>query len=95
VTSNAYPLPGGGLLTVGKPLGVDTMIMLSTVQPLSDPAALNFEGVATRGAAGLGSPLDQLLSQTSAGTRGGPVAVPTNWGIGLTTLRSISKDAPP
>jgi hypothetical protein len=95
VTSNAYPLPGGGLLTVGKPLGVDTMIMLSTVQPLSDPAALNFEGVATRGAAGLGSPLDQLLSQTSAGTRGGPVAVPTNWGIGLTTLRSIPKDAPP
>ena len=40
-------------LKVGPPFGVDTMILLSTAQPLPDPSVLNFEGVArgaTRGA---------------------------------------------
>ena len=33
-------------LKVGPPFGVDTMILLSTAQPLPDPSVLNFEGVA-------------------------------------------------
>ncbi len=84
-------LPGAPILRIGPPYGVDTLILLSTEQPLADPYVLNFEGVASRGARGVGSPLEQLLNQTSGGTRGFSGEVPTNWGIGLTTVHSIPK----
>lgn len=85
-------LPGAPTLRIGPPYGVDTMILLSTAQPLPDPSALNFEGVASRGARGVGSPLEKLLNQTSGGTRGFSGEVPTNWGIGLMTVHSVPKD---
>jgi hypothetical protein len=87
-------LPGAPTLRIGPPYGVDTLILLSTAQPLPDPYALNFEGVASRGTRGMASPLEKLLNQTSGGTRGFSEPVPTNWGIGLTTVHSIPKDAP-
>jgi hypothetical protein len=86
-------LPGARSLRIGPPYGLDTLILLSTAQPLPDPYALNFEGVASRGPAAAQSPLQRLLTQTSAGTRGFSGEVPTNWGIGVTSLRSIPKDA--
>jgi hypothetical protein len=79
-------------LRIGPPYGVDTLILLSTAQPLPDPYALNFEGVASRGARGAESPLQQLLGNTSGGTRGFSGEIPTNWGIGLITMRSVSRD---
>jgi hypothetical protein len=83
-------LPGAPVLRVGAPFGVDTLVLLSTAQPLADPFMLNFEGVATtRGARGAGSPLENLLGQTSAGTRGFSGEVPSNWGIGFTSVHSI------
>jgi hypothetical protein len=83
---NQFLLPGAPTLKIGAPFGMDTFILLSTAQPLSDPFVLNFEGVSrSRGAE---SPLEQLLSNTSSGTRGSPGQVPTNWGIGLTTIHS-------
>jgi hypothetical protein len=86
-TGKLFVLPGAPEIGISPPFGVDTLILLSTAQPLSDPYVLNFEGVATtRGAQ---SPLEQLLSNTSAGTRSGPGQVPTNWSIGLTTIRSV------
>jgi hypothetical protein len=88
-----FVLPGARTLRVGKPYGVDTLILLSTAQPLPDPYALNFEGVATRGARGLDSPLEKLLANTSNGTRGFSGEVPTNWGIALITMRSVPKEA--
>ena len=89
-----FPLPGARTLRIGPPYGVDTLILLSTAQPLPDPYALNFEGVATRGGTrGADSPLEQLLSNTSSGTRGFSGEVPTSWGIALTTMRSIPNDA--
>ena len=48
------------------------MVMLSTAQPLPDPYALEFEGVATRGDAGDGSPLATPLTDTSRAMRGRP-----------------------
>jgi hypothetical protein len=90
-----FPLPGARTLRIGPPYGVDTLILLSTAQPLPDPYALNFEGVATRGTRGADSPLEQLLSNASSGTRGFSGEVPTNWGIALTTMRSIPNDAKP
>jgi hypothetical protein len=88
-----FVLPGARTLRVGPPYGVDTFILLSTAQPLPDPYALNFEGVATRGTRGVESPLEQLLANTSSGTRGFSGEVPTNWGIALTTMRSVPKEA--
>jgi hypothetical protein len=84
-------LPGAPVLRIGPPYGVDTLILLSTEQPLADPYVLNFEGVASRGTRGVASPLEKLLNQTSGGTRGFSGAVPTNWSIGLMTVHSIPK----
>jgi Caspase domain len=86
-----FVLPGAPTLRIGPPFGVDTFILLSTAQPLSDPFVLNFEGVSrSRGAE---SPLEQLLSNTSSATRGDPGHVPTNWGVGLTTIHSVPQQA--
>jgi hypothetical protein len=87
-----FLLPGAPVLRIGPPYGVDTLILLSTAQPLPDPYALNFEGVAARGTRGSGSPLERLLNQTSGGTRGFSGEIPTNWGIGLVTIRSTPRD---
>jgi hypothetical protein len=85
-------LPAARALRVGAPYGVDTLVMLSTAQPLADPNALAFEGVAktSRGAA---SPLEKLLTDTSRATRSAPSEVPTDWGVDLMTLHSVPKDA--
>jgi hypothetical protein len=91
-TGRQFLLRGAPVLRIGKPYGVDTLILLSTEQPLSDPYALNFDGVAARGTRGVTSPLEKLLYQTSGGTRGISEAVPTNWGIGLTIVHSAPKD---
>jgi hypothetical protein len=45
-------LPGTPNLTVGSPFGLDTVLMISTSEPLSDPYSLNFKGVTTRGGIG-------------------------------------------
>jgi len=86
-------LPGAPTLRIGPPYGVDTLILLSTAQPLPDPYALNFEGVASRGTRGVASPLEKLLNQASGGTRGFSGEAPTNWGIGLMTVHSVPKQA--
>ncbi len=83
-------LPGAPTLRIGAPYGVDTILFISTQEPLPDPYALNFEGVAARGAsASAGNPLEQLLSSTSAGTRGPVAEMPTNWSIDSIMLQSI------
>jgi len=76
-------------LKVGPPYGVDTMILLSTAQPLPDPSVLNFEGVARGATRGARTPLQELLSNASGGTRGSGAEVPTNWGIETQSLRSV------
>jgi len=90
------PLAGAHTIDVGAPYGMDTLVMLSTEQPLPDPEVLNFEGVgaAKTGARGLGTstPLSQLLGEASTGTRGvhAHTAVPTNWSLDLMPLVSES-----
>jgi len=88
-----FLLPGAPSLQTGPPYGIDTMILLSTAQPLPDPYALNFESVASRGERGMGSPLQKLLGDASSGNRGSSGEIPTNWGIALMTIHSIPKDA--
>ena len=85
-----FLLPGARTLRIGPPYGIDTLVLLSTAQPLPDPDVLNFQGVASRGGAQHAeSPLEKLLSRTSGGTRGSPGEVPTNWSIELSTIRSL------
>jgi Caspase domain len=83
-------LPGAPTLKVGSPFGLDTILMISTSEPLSDPYSLNFKGVTTRGGIGPQSPLERLLSNASSGTRGFDLGeVPTNWAVSTTGLQSI------
>jgi hypothetical protein len=88
-----FPLPGARTLTIEPPFGLDTLILLTTAQPLPDPYVLNFEGAATRVARGAQSPLQTLLGDASGGTRGPKTELPTDWGLNVMTLRSIPKDA--
>ena len=56
-----FVLPARAPLRIGPPYGVDTLILLSTAQPLPDPYALNFEGVASRGTGAETSPLEKIV----------------------------------
>lgn len=88
-------LPGGPTLKVGEPFGLDTILLISTDEPLADPYSLSFKGVSTRGARQAQSPLEQLLSNTSSGTRGFDLdPVPTNWSVSVSGLQSQPATAP-
>ena len=77
---------------------MDSIVMLSTEQPLPDPEALNFSGVGasehagTRSLNGSGppTPLSQLLGDASKGTRGvhSRESFPTSWSLDITPLLS-------
>ncbi len=88
-----FELPGAPILRIGAPFGIDTLLMISTEEPLPDPSALEFSGVGTRGAMHPASsnPLQQLLSNTSSGTRGPLPELPTNWSIESLTLQSLPR----
>ena len=104
-SENQYPSEGdsGDLvvlrhaptLKVGSPYGIDTMVLLSTAQPLPDPSVLNFDGVARGATRGASNPLQRLLSSASSGSRGlnAEVEVPTDWGIETQSLRSVPQGA--
>jgi hypothetical protein len=93
-TPQQFVLPGAPTLKIGTPFGVDTVLLISTQEPLPDPSALNFAGVGTRsGESGSSNPLQQLLSGTSAGRRGPLPEMPTNWSIDAVTLESVPAGA--
>lgn len=88
-------LPGAPTLKVGSPFGLDTLLLISTNEPLSDPSILNFKGVATRGVSQARSPLERLLSNASSGTRGLDVGeVPTDWAVSIRGLESVPAPTP-
>jgi Caspase domain len=90
-TARQFVLPGAPTLRIGPPYGIDTLVMLSTAQPLPNPFALEFEGVATRGSTGADTPLGRLLTDTSHATRGVATEIPTDWGLDLLPLHSAPK----
>jgi hypothetical protein len=81
------PLPGAKFL-ITPPFGTDTYVLLTTSTPLSNPDALNFEGVVRGGERGVSSPLETLLGSTSAGTRGSMAEMPTDWGVEYLQMHS-------
>jgi hypothetical protein len=90
-TPHEFELSGAPTLKIGEPYGLDSILLISTQEPLPDAYGLNFEGVGTRGGTSRGgsSPLQQLLSTTSGGTRGPIAEMPTNWSIDSYELKSI------
>ncbi len=81
----------GGRFRIGPPYGTDTYVLLSTSTPLANPDVLNFSGVVRGGDRGAPSPLETLLGSTSAGTRGGAVEMPTDWGVEYLQMHSQPK----
>lgn len=90
-TPQTFVLPGAPTLRIGPPYGIDTILLISTEEPLPDPYALNFQGVSQRGGAarGVSTPLEQLLSGASGGTRGSLPEMPTDWNVDAITLQSV------
>jgi hypothetical protein len=88
-------LPGAPF-DVGAPFGTDTYLLLTTSSPLSDPYALEFNGVVTRSAKGPQKPkdsLEELLDSISLGTRGGSRTAPTNWSVQALRVQSRAQPA--
>jgi hypothetical protein len=87
-------LPGAPTLRIGPPYGMETILLISTKEPLPDPYMLNFDGVSASGAGARAavSPLQQLLANTSAGVRGAPQEVPKEWSVDVLKLRSVPRD---
>jgi hypothetical protein len=93
-TPREFELPGAPTLRIGAPFGVDSVLLISTQEPLPDPTALNFEGVGTRNALTRGeyNALQQLLSSASSGTRGAIPDIPSNWSVEVVPLLSAPKN---
>jgi hypothetical protein len=98
---NSYPQEGGRLdqialpgarFNIGSPFGTDSYVLLSTSTQLNNPEALNF-GSVVRGEFP-SSPLETLLSATSAGTRGSMAVMPTDWGVEYLQMHSQPTKAP-
>ena len=80
-------------IAVEPPYGLDTLILLTTVDPI-DPRVLPAEGVRTRtDARASRNPLADLLMNIGAGgrRRGPPDQVPLTWSVETLTLRSVEK----
>ncbi len=74
---------------IKDPWGTDNYYLLTSVQPIDNANdVFNFDGVRTRGASREGGPLEKLLANHSAGTRGALSGVPTDWSIERTAFRS-------
>ncbi|HEV2278237.1 MAG TPA: caspase family protein [Acidobacteriaceae bacterium] len=87
-----FLLPGAQKINVNPPFGLDTIFLITTTEPLPDPWSLSFEGVSTRGIKRSSvppTPLQQLLSNISSGTRGLTPAMPTDWSITVGGLESV------
>jgi hypothetical protein len=79
-------------IAISKPFGVDTYVLLTTSDQLSDLSVFNFEAALSRGAAPApADPLSRLLESASTGSRGmGAVQnVPASWSVRYTHILSI------
>jgi len=75
-------------IKITPPFGIDTYIMLTTLDQLADTSAFNFSGVLSRGAI-FQSPLARLLGDAGTNTRGLEPEVPANWSVSYTPILSV------
>jgi hypothetical protein len=80
-------LNGSGF-QAAAPFGVDTYFLLTSEEPLANPAILEWDSV--RGEPPeTKSELEKLLLLTAMGTRGQPIATPATWSIERLTRESV------
>lgn len=87
------PLGVDGSFEVEPPYGVDSYFLLTTDEPLVNPAVLEWDGVRTR-VPRTESPLEQLLLLVSDHTRTGTVVTPANWSLEKLICESVPPRAP-
>ena len=75
-------------IKITPPFGIDTYILLTTLDQLADTSAFNFSGVLSRGAV-FESPLARLLGDAGTSTRGLEPEVPANWSVSYTSVLSV------
>ncbi|HYO76112.1 MAG TPA: caspase family protein [Thermoanaerobaculia bacterium] len=91
--STAAPPPAeialapAGTFEVEPPYGVDTYFLLSTDEPLPNPAILDWDGV--RGTRQSASPLEELLLLTASGRRSVRVVTPATWSLERVVIESV------
>jgi hypothetical protein len=77
-------------ITIEKPFGLDSYVLLTTSNQLSDLSVFSFEGALSRGA-----PLDPLARlfwrASSGGTRGIGTKAPADWSVQYLHVLSVSK----
>jgi len=77
-------------ITIEKPFGLDSYILLTTSNQLSDLSVFSFEGALNRGA-----PVDPLAklfsSASSGGTRGMGAKAPADWAVQYLHVLSVPK----
>ena len=70
------------LFAIGEPYGIDTFILLSTTEPISNPSVLDFDGIRQKKPTGHLTPLEELLYDLSTVSRNSErQAMPLNWSI--------------
>jgi hypothetical protein len=69
------------------PAGIDTVVLVTSSEPLSDPQILSFQGPQSRGVT-TESPLARLLAAVGSPERVQYPATPTNWSIQKILVRS-------
>ncbi|HSY19189.1 MAG TPA: caspase family protein [Candidatus Acidoferrales bacterium] len=78
--------------TVTSPFGIDTYVLLTSAEPIPELSVFNSDGVRTRTrGAGEDNPLQDLLQNTGARTRGVGPGVPTDWSIEKVCIKSAPK----
>jgi hypothetical protein len=82
-----YPFP------VKPPFGTDTYMLLTTSTPLHDYHALAFDRLVSKGVTD--NPLEELLDDTSGGTRSAGEPIPTDWGVWAMQVQSAPNTTQP
>lgn len=79
-------------ITISKPFGIDSYVLLTTSDQLSDLSVFNFEAALSRSVVIPGAdPLSRLLQSATTGARGMGVTrnVPANWSVRYTHILSV------
>jgi Caspase domain len=79
------------LFAIGSPFGMDTYVLLTTAEAISNPNVLEFQGVHKGGFRGhFKTPLERLLYITGSAVRGAAGTTDMNWSIQRLHILSIN-----
>lgn len=87
--ARTLPVGAASQFMILPPYGVDTYFLLSTDEPLANPAILEWDGVRTPQWTAPLSPLEELLVATSDPTRGRPRITTGGWSLEKIPFESI------